>query len=164
MTSKLYQACRDNNTDEVIKLLNHKDQESLNFSEDNYTPLIWACYYGNIEIVKLLLNYKEIKQSLNKAKYNGETPLFWACWSNSTTIVKLLLNLKEEIKQSLNKVNSCGNTPLHWICYHNNIEIVKLLLDHDIKKSIKLLQGKERKKINQIIKSEIGKLFLLNMY
>jgi ankyrin repeat protein len=55
------------------------------------SPLILACISGSLEIVKLLLQHKDI--SVNH-QYKHDTPLTAACERNRVEIVKLLLQDK----------------------------------------------------------------------
>ena len=63
-----------------------KNTKSLNF-QDVYgdTPLIWACMYGKIKIVKKLIVFSA---NVNLQDKNGFTALICACYKGNIEIVK----------------------------------------------------------------------------
>ena len=96
--------------------------------QDKYgnTPLIKACFSGNIDIVKLLL---ENDADPNMQDEEGYTPLMEACrisHINNTDIVKLLLSHGVDI----NIQNHQERTALWYAWFSGRIDIVKLLLEY----------------------------------
>ena len=129
------------------KILNTKDYSG-------YTLLSVACEYGELEIVKLLLEQPNIDVNtkndkgwtplhiayridilklllehpdidVNNIRDKNENPLSRACKQNHIELVKLLL-ARPEIDVNIQDYYS--KTPLYIVCENNNIEIVKLLL------------------------------------
>lgn len=85
-----------------------------------WTPLLWAVYKENKDIVKLLLeNGADIESTDLK---NGNTPLFLS--ANNLEITKLLIDKGANV----NAKNKEGFSPLAFAVEANNIEVVKLLL------------------------------------
>jgi len=58
-------------------------------SQGAWTPLIWACYKGNLDAVKLLLKKGA---SVNVFDYNHMTPLIFASGRGFLEITTLLLS------------------------------------------------------------------------
>ncbi|KAK6950255.1 hypothetical protein Daesc_008581 [Daldinia eschscholtzii] len=81
------------------------------------TPLHWACYRGNIDIVRCLLERKPL---LNLKNNSYGTPLHCAIIRGSLDVTIALL----EAGASVNEVNQLGTAPLHLasaLCRHNII-------------------------------------------
>merc|ERR1711860_77723 len=57
---------------------------------DGMTALMWACRYGNKDIVQLLLSYPSIE--FNARDNGGWTVLMFACFTGHTNVVKMLLS------------------------------------------------------------------------
>jgi len=134
---------KTNKIEEVQEYIEEQGNGEVNQANKyEETPLYWACYRNNLEIVKLLLK-NGAKESVNKAGEYEETPLYWACYRNNLEIVKLLL--KNGAKESVNKAGVYGDTPLYLACYNNNPEIVKLLLDNGAKESVNKASTKHEK-------------------
>ena len=103
-------------------------------SDSKSTPLILACYRGNIEVAKFLIkNVKDIN-------YNSDmgTALMAATYKNQPELVKLLL----ETKANPNLKDANGTTALSLAVQFKNDELVKLLLDHKADKTIRDNKGK----------------------
>ncbi len=95
----------EDNANSNIELLNNRDI-------NGNTAFSYACYNGNLEAVKILL---EFKPDVNDANGNKNTPLNNACFGISEDhieIIKLLLKDDSVIKNSLNKPNKRNITPL----------------------------------------------------
>ncbi len=103
----------------------YKEKELINsFSEDGFTPLGLACFFGNEEIARfLLLKGAEVNVPSN----NGFNvyPIHSAVASNNSDITKILLEAGAEV----NVKQQSGITPLHSAAYNGNIEIIILLLE-----------------------------------
>ncbi|WP_269235115.1 ankyrin repeat domain-containing protein [Flavobacterium flavigenum] len=105
---------------------------SLN--ESKTSPLILACYRGNIQVAQFLIeNVKDIN-------YNSDmgTALMAATYKNYPELVKKLL----EKKANPNATDANGITALSLAVQFKNTELVKLLLDYKADKTIKDNQGK----------------------
>jgi len=97
---------------------------------DGDTPLLYAVYNKNIDIIKLLLDVGVDKDVKNN---DGDTPLLYAVCNQNIEIIKLLLDVgvDKDIKDKK------GMTPLHYAVLTDNIEIVKILLDAGVNMNIK---------------------------
>lgn len=118
-----------------IQNLNKSNPDLINsLNESKTSPLILACYRGNIEVAKFLIeNVKDIN-------YNSDmgTALMAAAYKNQPELVKLLL--VKNANPNLTDTN--GTTALSLAVQFKNEQLVKLLLDHKADKTIKDNKGK----------------------
>ena len=117
-------------------LLNHlleqgRIEELHKIDSSGYTPLSWACYYGDISSVDRLL---KAGADLNQRLENGGPSALWVAASYShTDIVQHLLEHKAEI----NWQSEDWGTPLYTATSKNGADIVRLLLEHDADVNLK---------------------------
>ncbi|KMQ59432.1 ankyrin [Chryseobacterium angstadtii] len=142
-----------NGTVTEVKDLMKQDPDIINKTNENgFSPLILACYRGNVEVAKFLIdhvkdiNYKSeegtalaglsVKYNkdltiylLNKnadpniADVSGYTPLFWAVKFGNKELIEMLLKHKAD----KSKKDSMGMTPFEYALQTNNKEIINLL-------------------------------------
>ena len=91
---------------------------------DGTTSLLVGSYFGHDEVVKLLLNGKEVQ--VDSKDKNGRTPLSWAAAKGHEAVVGLLLE-REDV-QADSKENIFGRTPLSWAAVKGYEAVVRLLL------------------------------------
>lgn len=151
-TKSIFDIARSGTVAEVKDLMK-QNQEVINQTNENgFSPLILACYRGNVEVAKFLIeNVKDIDYKSREGtalaglsvKYNkdlvilllerkadpnipdatGSTPLFWAVKFGNTELVELLLKNKAD---KLIK-DSMGMTPFEYALKTDNKEIINLL-------------------------------------
>ena len=102
----------------------------LNYgSKINSEALLYACYNCNIELVKLLL---ENGASINVKNNEGESLLF-VVMSSSVNKNKLeLIKLLVENGADVNVTDDKGRTLLHLACDKDNLDLVKLFMKYGI--------------------------------
>ena len=130
--SPLWTACRRGYHDIVELLLNHELTQQIcnvNFrkASNGQTPLFVAAHYGNLAIVKSLIEYKAMKCDVDIGDSHDRTPLLRACHKGKEEIVKLLL----ENGADINAVNDCLRSPLMVAFKLNKAKICKILLNND---------------------------------
>jgi len=101
---------------------------------DGYSPLILACYRGNTEVAKYLI---ETGSDINGNSSMG-TPLMASVVKGNIEISKYLL----ENKADPNISDANGTTALIYAAMFKNPEIIKLLLAHKADKTKTDKQGK----------------------
>jgi ankyrin repeat protein len=118
-----------------IQNLNKSNPDLINSLNENKTsPLILACYRGNIEVAKFLI------ENVKNINYNSDmgTALMAATYKNQPQLVKLLL----EKKANPDATDANGITALSLAVQFKNTELVKLLLEYKADKTIKDNKGK----------------------
>ena len=90
--------------------------------DHNQTALHLAVMNGNLEITKLLLEYKS---DVNAKRYGMTTPLHIAAANGNIDIVRLLLSYMANIEER----NSQGETALHAAAVMNRESVVLFLLE-----------------------------------
>lgn len=107
------------------------------FSDDGFTPLSLAAYFGNEDVVRTLLL---VGADPNIPSKNGFSvyPIHSAVASNYTMIAKMLL----EAGADINVVQKSGATPLHSAAHNGNIELLIVLLEAGAIVDAKMEDGK----------------------
>lgn len=99
---------------------NVNNQDNL----EQVTPLIIASYWGNTQIVQLLL---ENGANVHLTDEEDYTPLHYACLNGHFGIAQLLLKYDADVAV----IDEDDDTPLHNSCINGHYEVTKLLLKHD---------------------------------
>ncbi|HQS51226.1 MAG: hypothetical protein B7X86_02335 [Sphingobacteriales bacterium 17-39-43] len=107
------------------------------FSDDGFTPLSLAAYFGNEDIVRILLLSGADPNIPSKNGFSVY-PIHSAVASNYTMIAKMLL----EAGADINVVQKSGATPLHSAAHNGNIELLIVLLEAGAIVDAKMEDGK----------------------
>jgi ankyrin repeat protein len=94
------------------------------FSEDGFTPLGLASYFGNEDVARLLLLKGADPNVSSKNGYNVY-PIHSAVAANYDMIAKMLI----EAGANVNVVQMSGDTPLHSAAQNGNIDLLIVLLE-----------------------------------
>eukprot|EP00744_Colponema_vietnamica_P007962 GILI01011398.1.p1 GENE.GILI01011398.1~~GILI01011398.1.p1 ORF type:complete len:275 (+),score=56.82 GILI01011398.1:34-825(+) len=89
--------------------------------DTSLTPLCQAASWGNIEAIKVLLDYNALVDLPDSV---DRTPLHWAATSANTTPVQMLLAAGADI----DSVDTSGATPLHKATLDNETAVSMLLI------------------------------------
>jgi len=119
-TKNVFDIARSGTLDEMKTLVSQNPDIINSKNERGFTPLILACYRGNTEVAKYLIdNVKD----LNYLSQEG-TALSSLCINYNKELVEKILakNADPNIQDSF------GNTPLLWAVKRNNLELVSILL------------------------------------
>ena len=87
-----------------------------------FTPLHYACYNGNMKLIKLLINNGA---DVNLVNNNGLNVLHLAAQGNQATPIYYFIH---KYKMNVNSTDKMGNTSLHWACFFNNDKVFNFLL------------------------------------
>ena len=98
-------------------LVNAKDQ-------DSYTALHYSCSYGNVDILRTLVNHKA---NVNARTDSGDTPLTLAARNKHDIVVHALLSNPQCLVDAKGKD---GYTALHYSCRYGNVDILRTLVNH----------------------------------
>ncbi len=132
----LFQAIYNDDLQTIISILTQHPKIINSKDKKGDTPLTQACIFGNIEIVKFLL---ENNASINSSNNCGHTPLINACKSGKFDIVKLLI--KNNANVNLQDIGL--RTLLMYACISGESESLKALLSNEeIKVHIKDTNGR----------------------
>jgi len=126
----------------VAQLLLERGADVNAPDEDNKTPLHLASYYGNVEIVRVLLDGDATTHSKGN---RGWTPLHevtrcedqYSMDNTDVLVAQLLLERGADVNAS----DEDNRTPLHLASYYGKAEIVRVLLDSHATTSSKGNQG-----------------------
>ncbi len=127
----IFEATSLGKADRVTDLI-AKDSSLANvWSPDGFTPLHFACFFGQEETARCLLN---CGAEVNVASRNPMKvmPLHSAAAGHNLRIVQMLL----EHKADPNAKQQAGWTPLHAAAQHGDQEMLELLLKYDADPSI----------------------------
>ncbi|WP_336686490.1 ankyrin repeat domain-containing protein [Chryseobacterium bernardetii] len=129
----IFDIARSGTVAEVQELMKQNPDVINQVNENGFSPLILACYRGNIEVAKFLIdNVKDINY-----KSQQGTALSGLSVKYNKDLVVYLLNKKA----NPNIADETGATPLFWAVKFGNKELAELLLKNKADKSIKDSQG-----------------------
>ena len=133
----LFEAASVGKFDEVAHQVYQNPDDINKFSDDGFTALGLACYFGKEEVARyLVLKGAEV----NLPSQNGFNvfPLHSAVAGNFIGISKMLIENGAEV----NVVQQSGLTPLHSAAQNGNIELIILLLEKGANVDIRMEGGK----------------------
>ncbi|MEJ7692520.1 ankyrin repeat domain-containing protein [Daejeonella sp.] len=110
--------------DLVENALNENPDLVNDFSDDGFTPLGLASYFGNEDVARLLL-LKGAEPNIPSKNGYHVYPIHSAVASNYDMIAKMLL----EAGANVNVVQMSGATPLHSAAHNGNIDLLIVLLE-----------------------------------
>ncbi len=152
--SDIFDASRKGQLNEVMSIyLKNPDVINLNNAE-GYSPLILACYHGNEEVVKFLVDKVS---DINKSSNYGTT-LMAAVVKGNLNIIEMLLTNKAD--PDIADVN--GTTAMHYAVMFKNYAAVKLLIEANADLKIQDNRGQSAldyaaiyndKKLNNLLKN-----------
>lgn len=133
----LFEACAVGKFDTATLLIFQNPNTINQFSDDGFTPLGLACYFGHEELAKFLV----LKGAdVNLASKNGFNvfPIHSAVAANNINITKMLL----DNGAYPNVCQKAGLAPLHTAAQLGNIELIILLLERGAEVSLRMEGGK----------------------
>lgn len=112
-------ACRNGYLD-IVKLLEKCIDDINVISYDDHNFFMRACYSGNVELVKYLID----KVDVNMKNFHGDNAFIYACKSGNIELVKYLAD-----KIDIHNVNNYGKNVFFTACDEKNIELIYFLVD-----------------------------------
>ena len=130
----IFDVARSGTLTEANKLFQQNPKVVNEVNDAGYSPLILACYRGNTEVAKFLINNGA---DLNYNNSMG-TALMAAVVKNNVEIANLLLDKNVDVEQT----DANGTTALIYAVQFKNIGFVKLLLSKNANKGKVDINGK----------------------
>jgi ankyrin repeat protein len=122
----------------VTKKLVEQDKKLVNdYSNDGFTPLHLASFFGNLGVARFLIEQGADANARAKDQMKV-TPLHSAAARNQVEISKLLISNHADV----NAKQENDFTPLHAAAQSGNIELAQLLLEHGALESARLQDGR----------------------
>ncbi|WBV61845.1 ankyrin repeat domain-containing protein [Chryseobacterium camelliae] len=132
-TKSIFDIARSGTVAEVQELMKQNPDVINQTNDHGFSPLILACYRGNNEVAKFLIdNVKNVNY-----KSQEGTALAGLSVKYNKDLVERLLHKNADP----NIADATGATPLFWAVKFGNKELIELLLQHKADKSIKDSQG-----------------------
>ena len=128
----LFFAMEEGNVELVELIINSENYEQIRKKDkDGNTSLHHACYYGNIDVVRVFIDKSiadnTLSQDINEINDDGCTVLMYAVLGGKLDICKLILEIN---KDNINIFDNTYCSALTLACRDNHIDIVELLLDN----------------------------------
>ncbi|NPA09745.1 MAG: ankyrin repeat domain-containing protein [Chlorobi bacterium] len=132
-TKSIFDLARSGTVAEVKDMMKQNPDIINQTNESGFSPLILACYRGNVEVAKFLIdNVKDVNY-----KSQEGTALSGLSVKYNKDLVTYLLNKKADP----NIADATGSTPLFWAVKFGNKELIELLLRYKADKTLKDSQG-----------------------
>jgi len=122
----LNRACRSGDTPAVQRILQLPRTNVNEVSEDGFTPLMYACEGGHLQIVSLLLSRRDIQVNA-QSEIDHKTALMLAVIRNHPRVVSALLR-HPDIDPNIVDIN--GMTALMFAIMKDYPQMTRLLLQH----------------------------------
>jgi uncharacterized protein len=133
----VFEAAATGRTARLVELI-AKDPSLVDaYSADGFTPLGFAVFFAQPEIVKALLK-SGADVNLPSRESMKVTPLASAAAAKQTEIARLLINHGANV----NARAASGHIPLHEAAGNGNVELVKLLVENGAEVNAKTDDGK----------------------
>lgn len=129
----IFDLARTGTVAEVKDLMKQNPDIINQTNENGFSPLILACYKGNVEVAEFLMDHVK---DVNYKSQEG-TALAGLSVKYNKTLAEHLLRKNADP----NIADATGTTPLFWAVKFGNKELTELLLKHKADKSIKDSQG-----------------------
>lgn len=139
----IYDVCRKGSVSDLISIYSNNPESIDQSDEHGYTPLILACYHGNEEVVRFLLDKVD---DINGSSNYG-TPLMAAVVKGDENIVELLLKRNADTDIP----DSNGTTALHYAVMFKNYDIIKLLIEARANVTLKDNRGRSALEYAQML-------------
>ncbi len=132
-TKSIFDIARNGTMEELNRAIEKNPNIINKANKEGYTPLTLACYSGNNEIAKHLI---ENVKNINSTSSYG-TPLMAAVVKNNKELTELLILKKADI----NATDINGTSALHYAVMFNLKDIIKILVKAKASATLKDKRG-----------------------
>jgi ankyrin repeat protein len=116
---------------EAVKYFLNKYDNINKVNDYNETALSTACYYKQLDVVKLLLEQKDVNLKIGNCLVCAADWDIGCANDNAIEIIKLLLDKDPSLDiNDAYRVSYFGSTALMLACNSNNVNLVRFLLSH----------------------------------
>jgi uncharacterized protein len=122
----VFEAAAFGRTARLAELLSERPELVGAWSEDGFTPLHLACFAGDADATRLLVERGADLEALSTASFAKVRPLGTAAFARDHESARVLL----EAGADPNGPGEGGFTPLHTVAQNGDAELVRLLLVH----------------------------------
>ncbi len=133
----LFEAAAAGKFDTVAHLITTKPEQVDDYTDDGFTPLGLACYFGHYDVARYLV-LKGADVNLPSKNGFNVYPIHSAAAGNYTDIVKLLIEAGAEV----NVKQQAGSTPLHAAAQYGNLDMLIVLLERGAEVNVRMEGGK----------------------
>jgi ankyrin repeat protein len=122
-TLTIFEACAAGELERIERLLDEEGASVNGYSDDGWTPLHLAAFFGHTKVAEILLAH-DADVAARSRNSNGNTPLHAALAANRRMVVGLLVGHGADVNAS----DAAGWRPLHLAAFNNNLESMKTLI------------------------------------
>jgi len=133
----LFEAAAAGKFDTVAHLVTINPNTLDDYTEDGFTALGLACYFGQFDVARYLV-LKGANVNLQSNNGFNVFPIHSAAAGNYTEIARMLI----ENGAKVNVIQQAGATPLHSAAQNGNLELIILLLENGAELFIRMEGGK----------------------
>lgn len=133
----VFEAAATGRTTRLLDLIAHDPSLVNAYSPDGFTPLGFAVFFGQPQIVKALLESGAEVNTPSRESMKV-TPLASAAAAKQTEIARMLIAHGANV----NAVAASGHIPLHEASATGNVELVRLLIENGANVNAKTDDGK----------------------
>lgn len=119
----LHEACAAGEVERVERIIADDPRSIHEFTNDGWTPLHLASFFGHGRTVELLLEH-DADVAVRSRNANGNSALHAALAGNHTFIAGLLIGAGADV----NGADASGHRPLHIAAANNNVDTMQALI------------------------------------
>lgn len=122
-TLTIFEACAAGEEERIERLLAEEESTVNGYSDDGWTPLHLASFFGHAKAAELLLAH-DADVTARSRNSTGNTPLHAALAANRKMVAGLLVGHGADV----NATDAQGWRPLHLAASNNNVDSMKALI------------------------------------